>query len=368
MPSKRRHQTFHTTLHKTPPWPRHGGQAAALLVRFGLPVDHLFEDFSANLNPLGPPDWVPAWLERHASELARYPDVDYAEARAAIADHHGVGVDQVLVTNGGGEAIFLAASLCAGGRAGILAPTFNEYARALDGVGAKAFEISLADPLDGLDAVFLCRPNNPDGGLLALGEVETLLARAAAAGCLVIVDEAFIDLTIAEDANTLPARLAAHPNLILLRSMTKFYTLPGLRLGYALASEALIAAMARRQPPWSVNQLAAGLVTPLLADSDFAARTQAWLIAERPRMQQALERRGLEVAPGATCFFLLRPGVALRRRGITAEVMLERLLCGGILARHTHGYKGLDGEWLRLALRDDSANNRLLKVLDDCLR
>ncbi|GAA3907825.1 threonine-phosphate decarboxylase CobD [Halomonas cibimaris] len=354
--------------YKTSQWPRHGGQAAALLARFGLPPDHPIEDFSANLNPLGPPDWVPAWLERHVSELTRYPDVDYVAAREAIAAHHGVSRDQVLLTNGGGEAIFLAASLCAGGRAGVLTPTFNEYARALDGVGAEVCEISFTHPLDGLDAVFLCRPNNPDGGLLALVEVEALLARAAAADCRLIVDEAFIDLTVDEDANALPARLAAHPNLILLRSMTKFYTLPGLRLGYALASEALIAAMACRQPPWSVNQLAAGLVAPLLADSDFAARTQAWLTAERPRMQQALERRGLEVAPGATCFFLLRPGVALRRQGITAEVMLEWLLGGGILARHTHGYAGLDGEWLRLALRDERANHRLLKVLDACLR
>ncbi|GAB2726949.1 threonine-phosphate decarboxylase CobD [Halomonas garicola] len=351
------------------PWPRHGGQARALLARFGLPPDHSFEDFSANLNPLGPPGWVPAWLERHLSELSRYPDVDYVEARAAIAAHHGVSRDQVLVTNGGGEAIFLAAGLCAGGRAGVFAPTFSEYARALAGVGAEVREIAPADPLDDLDAVFLCRPNNPDGRLLPLSEVETLLARAAAVNCRLIVDEAFIDLTTDNaDANALPARLATHPQLILLRSMTKFYTLPGLRLGYALASEALIAAMARRQPPWSVNQLAAGLTAPLLADTDFAARTHAWLAVERPRMQVALERRGLEVAPGETCFFLLRPNLEARRQGLDAEALLERLLRGGILARHTHGYAGLDGGWLRLALRDKDANNRLLKVLDDCLR
>lgn len=350
-------------------WPRHGGQAATLLVRFGLPLDHPLEDFSANLNPLGPPGWVPAWIERHVRELTRYPDVDYVEARAAIAAYHGVDVDQVLVTNGGAEAIFLAAGLCAGGRAGIVTPTFNEYARALAGVGAEVREISLTDSLDGLDAVFLCRPNNPDGGLLALAKVEALLARAAAADCRLIVDEAFINLTTAaEDANALPARLIAHPNLILLRSMTKFYTLPGLRLGYALASARGIAAMASRQPPWSVNQLAAGLAAPLLSDTDFAERTHAWLLAERPRMQQALASRGLEVVHGNTCFFLLRPILEACEQGLDAEALLERLLRGGILARHTHGFAGLDGRWLRLALRDEGANNRLLKVLDDCLR
>ncbi|MDN6296488.1 MAG: threonine-phosphate decarboxylase CobD [Halomonas sp.] len=350
-------------------WPRHGGQAGALLERFGLPADHPFEDFSANLNPLGPPGWVPAWLARHVGELARYPDVNYAEPRAAIAAHHGVMPGQVLLANGGGEAIFLAAGLCAGGRAGVLAPTFNEYARALAGVGAEVREISLADSLEDLDAVFLCRPNNPDGGLLALADVDALLARAAACGCRVVVDEAFIDMTARPaDAAALPTRLAAHPNLILLRSMTKFYTLPGLRLGYALASEALIAAMARRQPPWSVNRLAAGLVAPLLADTAFSERTRAWLAAERPRMHRALQALGLEVAPGETCFFLLCPGVELRRRGITAEALLERLLCGGILVRHTHGYKGLDGRWLRLALRDADANDRLLKGLGDALK
>ncbi|WNK19170.1 threonine-phosphate decarboxylase CobD [Halomonas piscis] len=349
-------------------WPRHGGQAAALLERFGLPPDHPLEDFSANLNPLGPPGWVLAWLGRQASELSRYPDVDYVEARTAVAGHHGVSADQILVTNGGGEAIFLAAGLCAGGRAGIVTPTFNEYARALSGVGARVCKLDPDDSLDGLDAVFLCRPNNPDGRLLPLARVETLLARAAAAGCRVVVDEAFIDLTTAaEDAQALPARLAGHSNLVLLRSMTKFYTLPGLRLGYALASADVIAAMARRQPPWSVNRLAAGLVAPLLADKGFAERTHAWLAEERPRMHRALAGRGLEVVPGETCFFLLRPGGDARRRGLDAEALLARLLRGGILARHTHGFAGLDGRWLRLALRDRAANNRLLEVLDDSL-
>lgn len=145
-------------------WPRHGGQAGALLERFGLPADHPFDDFSANLNPLGPPGWVPAWLARHVGELARYPDANYAEPRAAIAAHHGVMPGQVLLANGGGEAIFLAAGLCAGGRAGVLAPTFNEYARALAGVGAEVREISWPILLKTSTRYFSAGPTTPTAG------------------------------------------------------------------------------------------------------------------------------------------------------------------------------------------------------------
>lgn len=353
---------------KASQWPSHGGQGAALLARFGLPADHPFEDFSANLNPLGPPAWVPGWLSRRLAELARYPEADYATARAAIAAHHDLTPGQVLLTNGGAEAIFLAAALHAGGRAAIVTPSFNEYARACRAHRIDVHSQPRLDNLDGIDAVFLCRPNNPTATLLSMDTLEALLTRTAALGCRVVIDEAFIDMSASvEDAQALPARLSAYPHAILLRSMTKFYTLPGLRLGYALTSAKTVDAMAQRQPPWSVNQLAAGLVAPLLADTDFAARTRAWLTRERPRLQAALEARGLEVVPSEACFFLLRPSSDARGRGITAEVLLERLLRGGILARHTHGFGGLNGEWLRLALRDADANNRLLKVLDDCL-
>ena len=106
-------------------WPSHGGQAAALLQRFGLPADHPLEDISANLNPLGPPGWVTGYLAQRLAGLGRYPEPDYRAARQAIAEHAGVEPGQVLLTNGGAEAIFLAAAHHAGQQALIVTPTFG---------------------------------------------------------------------------------------------------------------------------------------------------------------------------------------------------------------------------------------------------
>ncbi|KPQ23753.1 MAG: threonine-phosphate decarboxylase [Halomonas sp. HL-48] len=357
-------------------WPSHGGQAEALLAHFGLPATHRLDDFSANLNPLGPPAWVRDWLTQQLAGLERYPAPDYSAARHAIASHHQLRPEQVLLTNGGAEAIFLAAALHAWQRAAIITPSFGEYARACCAHRLSIVEIALPAPdfdldvdtllarLNDIDVLFLCRPNNPTATLIDTSTMEILLDYTAWAGCRVVVDEAFIDMVSdTQQAVSLVPLLDRYPHLIVLRSMTKFYTLPGLRLGYLLADEATIHAAQTHQPPWSVNHLAAELVAPLLADGAFTRRTQRWLASERRPMEQALAQLGLEVVPSQACFFLLRPDAELRAVGISSDVLFERLLRQGVLVRHTHNFTGLDGDWLRVALRDAPANHRLVSVL-----
>ncbi|MCW4153132.1 threonine-phosphate decarboxylase CobD [Halomonas sp. 18H] len=368
-----------------PEWPSHGGQSEALLAHFGLPPGHRLYDFSANLNPLGPPAWVRDCLTQQLAGLEHYPAPDYSVAREAIASHHQLQPEQVLLTNGGAEAIFLAAALHAWQRAAIMTPSFGEYARACCAHRLSVTEIALPAPhfaldldallaaLNGIDVLFLCRPNNPTATLIDTSVMETLLDYTAWTGCRVVVDEAFVDMVgDTHDAVSLVPLLDRYPHLMLLRSMTKFYTLPGLRLGYMLADTATIQAAQTHQPPWSVNHLAAELVAPLLADGAFTRRTQRWLASERPCMTQALSELGLDVVPSQACFFLTRPGTEQRAAGISSDVLFERLLHEGILVRHTHNFAGLDGDWLRVALRDKPDNQRLLnvlkKVLHDCLR
>ncbi|CAM3701843.1 threonine-phosphate decarboxylase [Halomonas sp. FME1] len=358
-------------------WPSHGGQAEALLAHFNLPADHRLEDFSANLNPMGPPAWVRDWLMEQLAGVECYPAPDYHAARQAIATHHQLQPEQVLLTNGGAEAIFLAAALHAGQRAAIITPTFGEYDRACRAhrLSVTAFPLAvphfslrydaLLEALADHDVLFLCRPNNPTATLIDTPAMLSLLERTAALGCRVVVDEAFIDMVDdTQQTASLAPLLARFPHLILLHSMTKFYTLPGLRMGYLLADEATISAAEAHQPPWSVNHLAAELVAPLLADDAFARRTQRWLASEHPRMAQALAQLGLDVAPSHACFFLIRPGA---QHDVTCDALFEKLLRRGVLVRHTHNFAGLDGGWLRVALRDAPANQRLMKVLHDCL-
>ncbi|MEQ6887482.1 threonine-phosphate decarboxylase CobD [Halomonas sp. CS7] len=348
-------------------WPGHGGRSAPLLERYGLPPEHPLIDFSVNLNPLGPPPWLGDWLAGAAEHLTRYPDPDDDRARRAIAEHEGVSPDRVLVTGGGAEAIYLAAALHRGGRALIVQPTFSEYARACAHYGLRVEALTLSGEAFRLDVdaaeramadaevLFLCRPNNPTGTLIPREDIARLLARCDEARTTLVVDEAFVDFT--EDDERLTPLLAESPNLLLLRSLTKLYDLPGLRLGYLLGAPETVARLAACQLPWSVNALALELVEPLVADADYLARTRAWLVDQRD-LPRKVRELGYAVAPAAANFLLLRGGDAAE-----TEALFASLLRRGLLARHTHNFPGLDGRWLRLALREGPDNARLLAAL-----
>ncbi|MDN3555464.1 threonine-phosphate decarboxylase CobD [Halomonas maura] len=358
----------------SPDWPAHGGRIAPLLARYGLPADHPVIDFSANLNPLGPPAWLAEWLAGAGDALARYPDPDDDRARRAIATHDGVAPERVLVTNGGIEAIYLTAALHAGGRALVIEPTFSEYALACRQHGLTVSRLALEGPafrldldaaeaaLAGVDVAFLCRPNNPTGTLVPRADVERLLARAGETGTTLVVDEAFVDFTDGDERLT--PLLAGAPNLLLLRSLTKLFDLPGLRIGYLLGAPALVRGARARQMPWSVNALALGLVARLLADADYLARTRDWLVGQRPAMPEAVRELGYGVPATQANYFLLGGGWQAQE----AEALFAFLLRRGLLARHTHGFPGLDGRWLRLALRDGPDNARLLAALAEWRR
>nr|WP_043527024.1 threonine-phosphate decarboxylase CobD [Halomonas xinjiangensis] len=353
-------------------WPQHGGRPDAMLMQFGLDPDREVLDFSANINPLGPPGWLTEQLLSGIGALSHYPDPEYAEAHRAIARQVEVTEAQVRLTNGGVEAVFLAAALHArkGRGALVIEPTFAEYARACRHyglgimqlpLGAEDFHLDLEAALTAMhdaSVIFVCRPNNPTGTVISQEIIETLLERGRETQTTLVVDEAFMDF-VSPDQSLIPL-LSRFDNLIVLRSLTKLFAIPGLRLGYLLASTENVARIAALQMPWSVNALAAGLVEPLLADRDFVARTQAWLSDERPRLERGLDSLGFQVVPSHTNFLLFRH--ADETRGVMGDV-LEKLLHQGILVRHTRNFAGLDGKWLRVAVRSPDENDRLLDAL-----
>ncbi|QJQ94906.1 MULTISPECIES: threonine-phosphate decarboxylase CobD [Halomonadaceae] len=354
-------------------WPSHGGQPEPLLARFGLASDHELIDFSANINPLGPPAWLSQRASATLDGLARYPDPRYVHARQAIADAESVVVDRVLLTNGGAEAIFLAVALHARrsgpGRAVIIQPTFGEYDRACRHYGLEVRTLALEAPHFSLEeasaigamqdagVVLLCRPNNPTGTLIERDLIERMLQAGREHGCTLVVDEAFVDF-LSFEARLTPL-LSRYDNLILLRSLTKLYAIPGLRLGYLLANAETVQRAADRQMPWSINSLAADLVAPLLEDRAYVQRTHDWLAAELPRLRQALEEMAFRVVPSQVNFLLFQDA----RRPQATPRLFEFLLQEGILARHTHNFAGISGAWLRVAVRTRADNARLLMAL-----
>lgn len=350
-------------------WPSHGGRPEQVLPRFGLTGTSGVIDFSVNLNPLGPPPWLAQRLADSLAELSVYPDPDYTAARESIARAEGLSSEQVRLTNGGAEAIFLAAALLAKQglrRAVVVQPTFCEYERACRHYGIDVQHLALQsgrfelDEVQGLeavrsaDAVFLCRPNNPTGTLIERGQIESMLEVGKRHGTMLVVDEAFVDF-VSPDERLTPL-LASYDNLLLLRSMTKLYAVPGLRLGYLLGVASTVRRIAELQLPWSVNALAASLVAPLLEDHEYRGRLQDWLEIERPWLQAKLMALGLRVVPSRANFLLLQD----RTQAQAAPLLLEHLARSGLLARHTHNFIGLNGAWLRVAVRTRQENTQLL--------
>jgi threonine-phosphate decarboxylase len=350
--------------------PPHGGDVYHLARTLGVKVEDLL-DFSANINPLGYPAGVPGAVQAALVNLIHYPDRRCFELRRDLAAYHGLSIDEILVGNGSTELIYLVVRALKPARALIVAPAFSVYQEALEAAAvpyefhltseAGLFTLEQMPEAPGAELVFLANPASPSGVILAPECLLAWLAAWEAAGTYVALDEAFIDFV--EEAS-LKTSLARFSRLIILRSFTKFFATPGLRLGYLLAAPELVAKCAAMQEPWSVSNLAQAVGRACLQDQDYMTRTRALVQEERQHLLQ-----GLQALPGLTAF----PGEAnyllakLTLPGWTARTLRERLLPRGIIIRDASNFKGLDERYIRVAVRRREDNDRLLGALAACL-
>ena len=326
--------------------PIHGGIKPAELRALGLhPADCL--DFSASVSPLGPPAAVAPAIA--AVNLAAYPDPHCLDLKDAIAAHHAadqVAPANISVGNGSTELIHLLARAyiaapppgCSNS-ALLLTPTYGEYAGAARTAGGAVHTLDAVRSPHGfswdLDAaarriaahrpvlVFICNPNNPTGALLTPDDLRLLTSAIAAAGSLLVVDEAYINLADAgADAAAIPIAMSTD-SAIILRSMTKDYALTALRLGYAIARPPVIARLDTFQPDWSVNGLAqaAGIAALSAAgpDADYLERARAAVAAARQRIVDGLAALGIPCYPAAANFVLAPVGDATALRNALAR-------------------------------------------------
>ncbi|CAG9620232.1 threonine-phosphate decarboxylase CobD [Sutcliffiella rhizosphaerae] len=355
-------------------WPDHGGQPTTMKQLYKMDESMKVLDFSANLNPLGPPQWLKGELELQWDKLLGYPDPHYAASKEELASFIGVTKEQLLLTNGGAEAIFLAAKYFEGKRAAIVHPAFSEYERACQHyhLDVKSFVLtaenyfklpmeSLLHTLRDIDVLFLCRPNNPTGTLIPKAEVKLLLDQGLNSDTYIVVDEAFIDFVPEEELTFL---LTSYPNLILLRSLTKMYTIPGLRLGFLLGDKSVVEAMEKAQIPWSVNALADSVAPKLLKDDTFVRTTLKWLKEEIEILHAFYEKYDFYMSPTKVNFYLLQDKREPERTNEIFNFLFKR----GVLPRHTHNFKGLQGRYMRFAVRSKTENTRLMDTLRDWRR
>ena len=347
----------------------HGGNVFAVARSLGVPPEAIL-DFSASINPLGPATGVREALSASFSRLVHYPDSDCAELREALAKRHEVEQANICVANGSTELIYLLPRLASGKRALIVAPAFSEYAKALtrDGWSVDYFILSSADhfalPLDLLerelcnkyDLLILANPGNPTGRLNLLPEVEEIKRLCSSSECLLVIDEAFMDFSGEESADHLAWK---KDDILVLRSLTKFYALPGLRLGYAIGSQQIISHLAAIREPWSVNTPAQAAGVASFADVDYAAATRELIITEREYLNAELAAiPGLRPFPSSANYLLVETD-----RRISAGELADKLMKELILIRSCGNFPGLDDHFFRVAVRNRDENERLIAAI-----
>jgi histidinol-phosphate aminotransferase len=309
----------------------HGGIDYAELEALSIAPEEVV-DFSANLNPFGPPPGIKEAVGK--ADISAYPDSSAGELRRLLADKLGVGEENVIVGSGSVELIRLAA-LAYFGRGDavlIIEPTFGEYEVACQISGAsvikqrrppKSFRLNIEETTSLIrqhrpKGIFIDNPNNPTGHYLSLEEFKKLLD--AAKDSLVVLDEAYI--TFVDEVWSSLAMIQGN-NLLVLRSMTKDYALAGLRLGYGVAGEEIIATLRRLCPPWNVNAVAQRVGITAVAAEDYLKECQIKLRQAKDYLVAELSRLGLPPAPSAAHFLLVEVGDAPRFR---RELLQRRIL------------------------------------------
>ncbi|KOY15528.1 threonine-phosphate decarboxylase [Paenibacillus xylanivorans] len=353
----------------------HGGDVETAAARFGgNPADFL--DFSANINPLGPPREVLEALEQGLHTVLRYPDPGHRTFKMLLSDRLGLTPDHISVGNGAAESMALILLGLAPRRVGTVEPGFSEYSALSRQFGAEVHYVRGREELDWraepenieklmerVDLLFLGQPNNPNGVQYPVEVLHRLARKAETIGTTLVVDEAFMDFIPESQRQSLAPSLKEYPQVIIIRSMTKFYAIPGLRLGYALGRPKWIHAMTEKQVTWSVNGLAliAGEAC-LRSGENFEQETMALVSYERERLTAGLKVLGCKVTRGEANFIL-----AALPEPWTATSMQAALGERGILIRSCAMYPGLGERHVRFAVKDAEANGRLLETMKNVI-
>lgn len=351
----------------------HGGNVFDVARRIGADPAAII-DFSASINPLGLSPVVKKALICALDSLVHYPDSSHREFKTALAKHHGVPSTHIAVGNGSTEIIYHLPAMLPGKRALIIAPSFNEYLRALTqhhwevahfilrpednfAIDLEALERALAG---GFDALYICNPANPSGTVYTARTIEQIYRLCIAAGAFMVLDEAFMDFC--EDLSAKQVIINGD-NGIVLRSMTKFFGIPGLRLGYSLSSSTLAGHLDAMGGPWSVNTMALAAGTAALHDREHNLQTVNFVRQERRRLVELLsEMKPLRVYPSSANFLLVEI-----TGDLTATELRDRLAHQRLLIRDCSNFLGLTPKFFRIAVRTTAENDLLVKALQRIL-
>ncbi len=349
----------------------HGGNIYDMAQQLGCAPSEI-TDMSSNVNPLGPPPGLTAFLKENMNAIAALPEVDAKNAVYAFARRYDIDPHLVLAGNGTTQFIYTIPLALESRKACILGPTYSDYADACvmhnvshefliagESLGFKPDISRIQKDMEGSDTVFICNPNNPTGVLIPADELEQLCGSHP--GTYFVIDESYLPFVNSGDEQSMMGR--GLPNVIILNSMSKIFRVPGLRIGFLVSPENMIERFMRYVLPWSVNSLAQVAVSYLMgqkAETDaFIEKTRVFLKAERSRFEETLiNASGIKFFPSTTSFMLARLS-----GNHTAHEVLSNLSHDRILIRDCSNFRGLSDRFIRISLKTRDINTVLAEKL-----
>lgn len=348
----------------------HGGNINEISKRYDLRPEDVI-DFSASINPMGMSHLAKKGITDHLNTVLHYPE-QFADTLASeIAKFHDIPERCVLPGNGSTELIYLIPRVFKPRKALMVIPTFSEYRNALELVGCNTDTFLLSEDngfnleverligaLEGrCDILYICNPGNPTGALVSKDAILGIVDKASSYGILCIVDEAFIDFT--EDESVKKAAIE-RTNLIVLRSMTKFFGIPGMRVGFAISSKENIDRMMVYKEPWSINSLGSIAAIESLKDTGYMEESRRFVEKERDYLLCTLaDIQWLKPFPSVANYILLK----IKNSGLDADILVDILAKKGLLIRSCASFEGLGNRFFRVAVRKRVENERLVNGL-----
>ena len=357
-------------------------------------------DYSSNINPYGIPESLKKRITENLEVLERYPDPDYVELREKLAHLNRVDMSDIVLGNGATEIIFLFMKVINPKKILIVSPTFGEYERAVKATEIPGDIVSLSCSGDNknienkeieieyfelkesdnfklnignlknelekkYDLLIICNPNNPTGKFLKLAQTEEILKECNKYDTKLFIDEAFIEFLADGMKESIINTEENKKNLFVIRAFTKFFAIPGLRLGYGMYfDKELEKKISEKKESWSVNNIAEMAGLTVLDDTEYIEKTLKWIAEEKVYMYKKLnEISGIKVYETEVNFITGKIDEKLFSEGLNVKILREKMLEQGILIRDASNFKFLDERFFRLAIKDRESNDRVIEVL-----
>ena len=357
----------------------HGGDIWGFSRKYNIPLEDVLE-FSGPINFLGPSPKALEALKQNAKLIRYYPDPNPVEFKAEVAKYvgHGVEEENIVLGNGSIELIYVITEILPRGfKALIPVPSFSEYEKAALRVGGEPVFVQLPENFalepekikkavtDDTKVICICNPHSPSGTLYSKKALLDLVEFCNKKEIIFSIDENYIEFADKGEDTTLAGMVKDYENLFVIRSVTKFYGMPGIRLGYGIAAGTLVDKLETMRLPWSINGLAAAVTLAAFNDTEFIENTKQTINREKAQLAKSLgEIEGLHVYPSVTNFLLVK----IQNRKLTSTMLKELLAKERILIRDCCTFVGLDDSYFRVTVRSAKDNEQLVEKIKQILK